>query len=127
MSLNLHASANSLITAVNANEIITLNRNTGYTTAADGTRTAVFSAYSGPAQIQPVSNNELTHLSQLNIEGDLKSVYLYGQWFGIIRADATGGDLLNFDGYDWMVVQHPESYPGWSRVVVARQVNQTPT
>ena len=119
--MNLHAIATRVISAINPNRTITLQRNTGYTTAADGSRTPTFATYTGPAQIQPVDTNELVHLNNLNIQGELQNVYLFGDWAGIIRIDKTGGDMLQFDGYNWLVVQQPENWPGWTRVIVCRQ------
>ena len=119
--MNLHGVVAPIIGAVNPNVTITLKQSSGYTTAADGKRTPTYTTSSGPAQIQAASNKDLQHLAAQNIQGNFRSVYLYGSWFGIVRAAGKGGDILTFGGYDWLVVMVPENWPDWSRVLVCQQ------
>lgn len=69
----------------------------------------------------------------MNIEGVDRKVYMYGDWGGPIRADATGGDLLSFPMLrapdtmrDWKIVTVFETWDnvggeGWCAVGVVMQ------
>lgn len=48
------------------------------------------------AQVQPIPTDQLAHLEQLNIQGVLRQVYLRNAVASAVRADGTGGDLLQF-------------------------------
>lgn len=48
------------------------------------------------AQIQPVPSDMLAHLENLNIQGVLRSVYIRNAIATAVRANGTGGDLLQF-------------------------------
>lgn len=119
--MNLHAIAGPIVGTINPIVSITLKRSTGSTTGTDGKRTPTYATSTGDAQIQAASNKDLQHLAAQNIQGNFRSVYLYGAWFGIVRADQKGGDILTFEGRDWLVVMVPENWPDWSRVLVCQQ------
>lgn len=120
--MNLHGIAAPIIGAINPNVTIPLKRSTGSTPSTAGKRVPTYDTLSGLAQIQAASNKDLAHLASLNIQGIFKSVYLYGNWYGIVRAGAQGGDLLTIDGKDWLVVMVPENWPDWTRVLVCQQL-----
>jgi hypothetical protein len=126
--MNLHGIVRGVITAVNPDVVITLKRSNGYTTALNGKQTPLYDApVTGPAQIQPMGKSDLRHMAELNIQGVFRTVYLYGNWFGIVRADKTGGDVLTFwqatgrPASDWKIVDVPEIWPDWCRVSVVMQ------
>lgn len=129
MSLNLHGMVRGVITAVNSDITGTLRRSTGYTTAPNGTRTPTYSDTTGRIQVQALSSTELKHVNDLNIQGVIRKVYLYGDWGGPIRADATGGDLLVFPrvkggpNATWKIVTTFETWTdsGWCAVGVVLQ------
>jgi hypothetical protein len=79
------------------------------------------------AQIQPLSTDQLAHMEQLNIQGVLRHVYMKGAVASAVRADGTGGDLLQFpevcDGPQrtWLVVLVNEQWDSWCRVTVKLQ------
>lgn len=129
MSLNLHGMVRGVITAVNSDIPGTLRRSTGYTTAPNGTRTPTYADTTGRIQVQALSSTELKHVNDLNIQGVIRKVYLYGDWGGPIRADATGGDLLVFPRVKggapatWKIVTTFETWTdsGWCAVGVVLQ------
>lgn len=124
--MNLHGFVSGVIGSVNPNVKVTVKRSTGYTTAASGKRTPTYTTTTGvSAQVQGVNAKELAHLNSLNIQGVLRSVHLTGDWRGIQRASSAGGDLLTFGGFDWLVVHVFETWPDWSRVIVAMQSPST--
>lgn len=66
-------------------------------------------------------------MDSLNIQGVLRTVYMYGQTVGVVRPDGTGGDILNFvqapnrDAQSWKVVHQKEVFPDWVCVIVQLQ------
>lgn len=129
MSLNMHGMVRGAIQAVNTDIAATLRRSTGYTTDAAGKRTPVYADTTGRVQEQALSSAELKHVNDLNIQGVIRKVYMYGNWGGPIRADATGGDLLVFPrvkggpAVTWKIVTTFETWTdsGWCAVGVVLQ------
>ena len=132
--MNVRRLANQAVQTVNRNITVAWIASTGgYTTAADGTRTAITSTRNMQAQVQPLSSGDLAHTDGLNLQGVLRSVHLYGQAAGVVRADQKGGDILQFPEApggpmrNWRVVTQMEAWPTWARVVVQMQNVQTQT
>lgn len=125
--MNLHGIVRPMITAVNPDVSATWQRSSGYTTAADGTRTPSYTSV--PVRIQPqaLSARDISHLSDagIAIEPVMRSVHMYGDAQGIVRPQAKGGDLLTFDYAGtprlWKVINVMETWPDWCRVAVALQ------
>jgi hypothetical protein len=99
----------------------------GYTTLPDGSREPKYETLSGPAQIQSLTSDQLRMLSELgiNIQANRQSIYINGDWAGIVRADETGGDVFLFDGYEWLVTMVSEQWPDWCKVIVTMQSPKT--
>lgn len=129
MSLNLHSMVRGPIGVVNSDIAATLRRSTGYTTLPGGKQVPAYADTTGRAQVQALSASELKHINDLNIQGVLRKVYLYGDWGGPVRADATGGDLLVFPrvkggaNATWKIVTIFETWTdsGWCAVGVVLQ------
>ena len=126
--MNLRGIANGVASVINPNIAITLISSSGYTTDAAGHRTPLTTSTSLTGQVQAMSGDDLKHIDGLNIQGVFRSVYLYGNIQGVVRADGKGGDTLRFPQVpggvtqDWLVVQVMESWPDWARVIVCLQV-----
>lgn len=131
--MNLHAAVRAVIPAVNPDTLCTWSQSTGATTAADGTQTPTYTVVTNVAvQIQGVSAGDLKHIDNLNIEGVLRKVYLFGNIQGVVRPSLQGGDLLTFPQeiggtpQVWKVVAVLETWPdivsaGWSSAIVCLQ------
>lgn len=120
--MNLHGIVRGAITAVNPDIPATLRQSTGYTVNADYTRTPTYQETPGvPIQVQGLNAKDLEHMDALNIQGVLRSVHLYGNWQGVVRVLSAGGDVFKFNGQTWLVVHVMETWPDWSRVIVALQ------
>lgn len=125
--MNLHGIVRGVITAINPDRTISLLRSTGYTVLPGGKQVPTQTTLSGPAQIQALGPSDLKHMNDLNLQGVMRKVYLYGNWQGAIRADATGGDVLQFAqipggaAQNWKVVTVFESWPDWCSVGVVLQ------
>jgi hypothetical protein len=69
----------------------------------------------------------LAHIEQMNIQGVLRHVYMYGAVATAVRADNTGGDLLLFPEVpggplrQWLVVQVTEQWSDWCAVIAVMQ------
>jgi len=74
-----------------------------------------------------VAGEDLRHTDSLNIQGVLRTVYLRGNWAGVVRANQTGGDIMKFPqqrgaaSSDWRVTLIKESWTDWCSVIVALQ------
>lgn len=129
MSLNMHGLVRGVIQSVNSDTAATLRRNSGYTTAPNGKQVPTTSDTPGSIQVQALGALELKHMNDLNIQGVMRKVYMYGDWGGPIRADAKGGDLLLFprvvggDPVVWKIVTEFETWTsgGWCAVGVVLQ------
>lgn len=125
--MNLHGIVRGAVTAVNPDIDAVLHRNSGgYTTDAAGVRTPRFETMQGRIQVQGINGKDLQHINQLNLQGNLRTVYLFGNWFGVVRADAKGGDVLQFAEsggcvQDWRIVNVMETWPHWTKVIVCLQ------
>lgn len=119
--MNLRKIANLATSTINRNIPAVLARNIGFIINADYSRSPTFEYFTAQIQVQAVTEDMLAFMQNQGIQGVLRSVYLDGNWSGIIRADSKGGDILKFNGYDWMVVHVIESWPDWSHVIVAQQ------
>ena len=129
--MNLHSIVRSAITTVNPDITASLLRSNGYATNPDGSRVPLFLTYSGRIQVQGVAGKDLEHTDYLNIQGVLRTVYLRGNWAGVVRADQRGGDIMKFPQVpgapvqDWRVVSIKETWPDWSAVIVQLQSTVT--
>lgn len=125
--MDIRQIANSAIQITNPNISVTWLRSTGYTTGTDGTRTPTTTSSTVEAQVQGLSAQDLQHVDALNIEGVKRSVHMYGDVQGVVRADQKGGDILQFPEVpggavrNWRVISVMETWPTWARVIVALQ------
>jgi hypothetical protein len=119
--------ANQVSQVTNPNISVTWLKSTGYTTSASGARTPTTTSQVISAQVQGLSSEDLKHTDGLNIQGVMRSVHIFGNVQGVVRIDQQGGDILQFPELpggairNWKVIQVMETWPTWSRVLVALQ------
>jgi hypothetical protein len=124
--VNLHQIASGAIGMVNPFITVTVKRAAGtYTTQPDGTRVPNYNVFAGPAQVQDLSVEQLRLVEGLGIAGHKKTVYLNGDWAGVVRADTRGGDLFYFEAAEWLATQVLEGWPDWTCVLVTMQSPRT--
>lgn len=133
MNLNMHSVVRGAINGLNSDIPVQWLKSTGTTVSASGKRTPSYAtAVTIPAQVQPVGGQDLRRYAFLQEQGVYRSVHLYGNIAGIIRAQQTGGDLLQFADptetngtvYTWLCKAVPETWQtGFCRVLVARQLD----
>ena len=123
--MNLRGMANGVTRSINPNIPATLKRSVGYVTDAAGKRIPQFQEFTGTIQVQPMGTGDLQHAEFLNLQGVLRAVYIHGNWAGVVRGDAKGGDVLIFseagENKTWHVVSVVEAWPDWTKVIVCLQ------
>lgn len=73
-------------------------------------------------QIQSLTAGEIEHLDTLNIQGQMRALYINGKIDGLIRPDEKGGDLVTTqDGRVWLVANMLEYWPDWCKAALVLQ------
>jgi hypothetical protein len=119
--MNLQAIASAAIQSINPDVSATWLSSTGYTTAADGSRTPTTVSVAIKAQVQALSGPDLEHVAGLNLQGVVRAAYLTGDIEGIVRDRQMGGDKLIIGNQTWLVAQVLEAWPDWTKVVIVLQ------
>ncbi len=120
--MNLRGVANSLTSAINPNIVGTVQQSTGYTTGPDFKQIPSYISYPATLQVQALSTKELQQLDSLNIQGNIRKVFLNGDWNGIVRPSGTGGDLIVFNNQNWKIALVIEQWPDWTSCAVVQQL-----
>lgn len=126
--MNLHGTVRGAITSVNPDIVAGYQRSTGAASNADYSQTPTYET-SIPVRIQhqALDGGDLKHADALGLQGVLRTVYMYGNTQGVVRAGQQGGDILTFplvpNGplLTWLVVDVGETWPDWCRVTVCLQ------
>ena len=125
--MDVFAAASPVVTSVNHLVAAQLYKSTGYTTGPQGKQAPSYAApVSGSIQVQGMSAQLLQHLNNLNINGVLRKVYMFGDWESVVRSSMRGGDAFVFSSGDitngsWLVVHVLETWSTWCAVVVQLQ------
>jgi len=117
MSLNLHGTVRGAIRTVNQDIPAAYLGSTGYTVDSGGRQIPSY-AESVPVliQVQPPWGRDLRHIDYLNIQGTIRTVFLYSDPQAIVRVNAQGGDRLQFPQFvgqpvdDWLIVYVAETW-----------------
>jgi len=106
--VNLRGIANSVSSTVNRNILVSLQVSDGWVMGAGQRQVPQYKrAISGPAQIQALDGNDLKQIEQLNLQGALRALYMYGNLAGVIRPDQRGGDLVTIKSGRTTSIQIP--------------------
>jgi hypothetical protein len=125
--MNLRGLVNKYTQITNKNIQINWIQSTGYTTNDAGKRVPTTITLTVQAQVQALSASDLKHVDGLNITGVMRSVYMYGNAAGVVRADQIGGDILVFpevpcgNNRNWLITQVVETWSDWCHVIVTLQ------
>lgn len=121
--MDLRGLANGVTATVNPNRTVTVRRSTGYTIGAGRKQVPAYAdPVTGPAQIQALDANDIKQLDGLNIQGTVRAIYLRGVLAGVVRPDGTGGDIVQIDGQEWLVVKVLEGWPTWTKAAIVLQM-----
>ena len=132
--MDLYGLVSPVTSVVNAEIWAQWQRNIGYTTAADGSRTPVY-APSRPVliEMQALSGRDLMQIGDLNIQGVTAAVYAPTWIEGVERPFSKGGDLLTITeevpiggaprgvATTWLTTQVLERWPDFHRIAVVLQ------
>lgn len=128
--LNLHGIVASAIGAVNPHQKVILKRFAGWTAIPGGER---IPEYLPPvqvtAQVQPLPQDKLQFVDREQNGGLFRQMYLEGEWSGLSRAGESGGDLVYWGGYEWIINPVSEAWGalvGWTLIVVQAQRRADP-
>lgn len=130
--MNLHGIVSGAIGTVNPFVTATVQRSTGYTTNADGSRVPTYTTFTASMQAQALTYTDLIQLDALNIQGIRRKIYLNtasGDVEGVVRAGQRGGDVLTFpngtfpEGNVWLAAHVLEHWPDWQAVAITLQDN----
>jgi hypothetical protein len=119
--MNLHSLANGAIQAINQNQLVTLKQYSGSSQNDHYERSPAYSVMTISAQIQALSSDQLHTAGNLNLQGEMKSVITAIALKGLSSPDQKGGDMLNFDGHDWLVVHIQETFNDHTLAIVQKQ------
>ena len=120
--MDLRGIANGITSTVNPNQTVTVLKSTGYTIGTGMKQTPTYDIpVTGPAQIQAATSDDLKQLDGLNIQGTVKIIFFCGVLAGIVRPDGTGGDIVQFDGQNWLVVKVLEGWRTWTKAAICYQ------
>lgn len=120
MGINLHALVRSVVTAVNPDQPVIILACAGQD--IDGVfdpKPEYAPAVEVMAQPQPVPDRTLQFLVQQRDNSIWHDFYLNGNWDSLARSKEQGGDLLYWDGYEWLADQVLERWnptAGWTKI-----------
>jgi hypothetical protein len=121
--MNLNDITAGAIGAINPNIQATVQKSLGYsTTAEDGTQVPAYSsAVTASIQVQALTNRDLQMIDSLNIQDEVRAIYLDGNWEGVLRPENKGGDLIMFNGQTWLVKQVLEQWNDFTKLAAVMQ------
>lgn len=133
MGYNLHAIVRGAITAINPDVLGQWLESSGSTLGADYRPAPAWTYHDGVAlQVQMLTGKELQHPALISVQGEKRSVYMFGTVQGVNKPQAKGGDLLQFRIVDggpllrWLVVTELEQWnpaSSWSKIAVVLQTD----
>lgn len=122
--IDLFGIASNMLGAVNPMREIILKRSLGYQTNEDFSTSPTFEEIPVMADIQDASTGELMLTENMQQQGEVRSVYLRGCVRALSRPVQAGGDMLVFDGSEWLVTAVKEQWGenDWCKVLATRQI-----
>lgn len=107
--------------------VATIYRAQPPTTSASGHRTPVYDAGSAlKVQKQAMSQGDLEHMDNANIQGIMTKIWMDGAVYGVDRITQGGGDIITVGAEVWLVIAVMEVWPDWCSVVCMRQLALPP-
>lgn len=128
--MNLRGIANNAIQGINPNIPVVVRLPNGYT-IDPLTRKQVPAYIDTPAQgqLQALDGDDLKQMLGLNIQGTIRTMYLYGSLAGVIRPDGSSQSHVVFTSNEagvvksreWGVFKVLESWQAWCKVAIVYQ------
>ena len=121
--MNLHSIASGAIGAVNPFIPATIRVSDGYTVVNYEQVPAYLDPVEVMLQRQALTQADLRHVENINMQGVMTAAYVKGNYYGIVRDDGKGGDLFEFGGEKWLLVKVIEAWPDWCKVILCQQLS----
>jgi hypothetical protein len=122
-TLNLHRIVKSAVSRINPFISAVVRVSDGFTIGAGRKQTPKYLPdQTISIQLQPLSPGDLRHVDGMNLQGLLKSIHVDGNYYGVNREKAIGGDLIIIGSETWLVIEPMELWPDWCRLLVQLQV-----
>lgn len=120
--MNLHGFARGFVAAVNPEVPSTIRKSAGFTTLPNGKQVPAYEPdIEAMVQKQELTMRELMQVDNVVKQGVLCSVYVSGNYYGVLRAAQLGGDLFIISGQTWKVAQVLEAWPNWCKLALVLQ------
>lgn len=121
--MNLHRIAKSAVSRINPFIPAIVRVSDGFTIGAGRKQAPKYLPdQTISIQLQPLSPGDLRHVDGMNLQGLLKSIHVDGNYYGVNREKAIGGDLIIIGAETWLVIEPMELWPDWCRLLVQLQV-----
>lgn len=121
--MNLHGIVSNAISTVNPFVEAQIYRSIGIVKNPDFSTSPGFAEpVTMLVQKQAVTQSDLRHMDNINVQGLLTTIYTDGNWCGVNRPAKQGGDKFLIGNETWLVVAVPEIWPDWTRVIGCLQV-----
>lgn len=120
--MSLRSFVNGATRAVRPNTAAKYRASTGYETDPAGRRAP---SYAADIDVfinkQALTGKDLQQIAGLNLQGELRAIYVEGDWRAVSRPDFKGGDLVVTARGTWLVAQVLENWDTWTKVAAVRQ------
>lgn len=128
MPLDLYAMAGPLVETVNPLTDATLRRFVGMEQQRDYSTKARYEEIAVQIDVQALATSDLQFIENIQQQSDVRTVYLRGAAAALNRPLQQGGDVLVFDGSDWLITQVLEEWGDdqWRKVICTRQLGASP-
>ncbi|MGN0016022.1 MAG: phage collar protein [Candidatus Avelusimicrobium sp.] len=117
--MNLRAIANAATSVINPNKPVTVKKYSAQTFDPAGKAVVSYTEINTTAQVQPVDSYKMQHIDGYTAGGVYKAFYFNDQLHGVTRPE--GNDLIILGAETYKVVDQPEGWPDWSKVIGVRQ------
>lgn len=125
--MNIHEIIRSAINNVNPMQPVKVLKFKGYSVDEYGINTNTYDEIETIARIQPINSFKLQHINNFNSSNVYKKAFLNGFQYGLNMALSTNGDMLEFSGKRWLIIEAPQtwSYTGWNELTLCLQNDNT--
>ena len=135
MAINLHAAVRGAIQSVNPDTFGWWYQSSGSVQNPDGRQVPAYGAPSPVRlQVQPPSGRDLKFIDLLQLQGVIRTVFMFSNPQGIVRVNQRGGDLLLFSQWrggpndTWLVARPDEGWDvsegGWTKLFAVLQLDR---
>jgi len=125
--MNLHGIVRTAINSVNPFVQAIVYRSLPAITQGNGHRTPQWEpGVAMKVQKQAMSQKDLEHTDNLNLQGILTKIWMDGAVYGVDRGTQGGGDIIVIGGEIWLVSAVMEIWPDWCSIIGTLQATPPP-